>query len=248
MKTLPSTLLGVAVAVALLATPCSSQAAQVTFYVDSTQSSLTLSGSAFGLPFNEQAPGSLVTSFAGTITADLTGGVLTFTGGSAITALVSSGGAFSTAPNTLDGPGNYGVKANGFITGYGVADINGAYRNLVFDITAGTAQAGTAPSGMTLSLTAGDLDYGVYLNSSPFQAESSSLVGKGGANSSAALISLTDTTLTLPVHINTGLYSNRMEDYQGTLVAVIPEPSALTLAGLGLVALVGRLCSRGRRG
>lgn len=234
MKTKVVSLLGIAAVTLGLALPA--LAVPVTYYVDSSQSSLTLSGQAFGLPFAAQAPGSLVDAFTGTITGDLNGGVLTFSGGSSIVALLNPAGPFTTAPNVLDGPGNYGVTANGFITGYGLATINGVYRNLVFDITAGTAQNGMAPSGQMLTLTSGDLDYGIFLNNQPFQAASSSLIGKGGANTSADLVALTPTTLVLPVKISTGVYSNRQEDYLGVIVAVIPEPGVVSLGLLGMLA------------
>lgn len=226
----------VGTAVLTLGLAFSASAVPVTYYIDSSQSTLTLSGQAFGLPFAAQAPGSLVDAFTGTITGDLTGGVLTFSGGSSIVALLNPAGPFTTAPNVLDGPGNYGVKANGFITGYGLAAINGVYRNLVFDITAGTVQDSMAPSGQTLTLTSGTLDYGIFLNNTPFQAASSSLVGKGGLNTSASAVTLTPTTLVLPVKISTGVYSNRQEDYLGVIVAVIPEPGVASLGLAGLLA------------
>ena len=121
----------------------------VTYYIDSSQSSLTISGHAFGLQSTAQVPGSLVDAFAGTITGDLSGGVLTFSGGSAITALLNPAGPFTTADNLFDGPGNYGVQADGFVTGYGVANMRGIYRDLKFDITTGTAQNGSAPTART---------------------------------------------------------------------------------------------------
>ncbi|HRT56743.1 MAG TPA: hypothetical protein P5038_08945, partial [Candidatus Paceibacterota bacterium] len=84
--------------------------------------------------------------------------------------------------------------------------------------------------------TSGTLDYGIFLNNTPFQAASSSLVGKGGLNTSASAVTLTPTTLVLPVKISTGVYSNRQEDYLGVIVAVIPEPGVASLGLAGLLA------------
>lgn len=216
----------------------------VTYYIDSSQSSLTMSGHAFGIASAPQVPGSLVDAFEGTITGDLSGGVLTFSGGSAITALLNPTGPFTTANNMYDGPGNYGVQADGFVTGYGLANIKGIYRELVFDITTGTAQDGSAPNGQNLILTTGQLDYTLELNGAFYEGKSTSLVGRGGANTSDSLVTLTPTTLILPVQITTGDYSNRRENYEGVIVAVIPEPGVLSLGLFGMAAI---LIARARR-
>lgn len=219
-------------------------AESVTYFIDSSQSSLTISGHAFGLASTAQKPGSLVDAFTGTITGDLSGGVLTFSGGSEITALLNPAGPFTTADNLFDGPGNYGVQADGFVTGYGLANMRGIYRDLKFDITTGTAQNGSAPNGQNIILTEGHLDYTIVLNGTLFEGKSSSLVGRGGANTSDSLVTLTPTTLRLPVQITTGDYSNRRENYEGWIVAVIPEPGVLSLGLFGMAAI---LIARARR-
>lgn len=233
---------------AVVTLPTAARAAAVTLNVDSSLSSLTLSGNAFTLNYGSQALGSLVTSWGGTISGDLTAGILTFSGGSAITAILNPTGPYTTAPNPIGSEqGNYGVKAVGFVTGYGLTTINGVYRDLVLDITSGTAQNGLAPAGNNLSFTAGALDYGVG-NPTPLTAGTSSLVGVTGPGTSSSLVSFDGTTLILPVTFHT-TGSNRYEDWSGTIVATVavPEPSALALLGVGLMGLVGVQFRRSRR-
>lgn len=216
----------------------------ITLNVNSAQSSITLAGNAFGLNYGPQAPGSLTAAWSGTITADRNGGVLTFASGSSITALVNSTGPYTTAPNPIGTePGNYGVTTTGPVAGFGTVTINGVYKNLVLDITAGTAQNGAALNGATLSFTAGALDFGIA-NPAPLSVGTSNLVGVSGPNTSLTNVSWDGTTLTLPIAFST-TGSNRVENWSGVLVATIvavPEPSSVALTSLGLAALV--VCAR----
>lgn len=242
MKNTMRTAFIVLTAIAVGAVAPASRAATVVYNVDSSQSSLALSGLAFGLLYGPQVPGSNVDKWGGTITADLTAGVLTFTGGSNITAVLNPLGPFSTAPGTQPQVGdNYGVTAAGPVAGFGDAIVNGAYRNLSLDITAGTATNGAATAGMSLQFTgASVLDYGIFINGNPFQAASSTL-NASGANTSVGLVSLTPTSVTIPVKFQTP-GSNRLEIWQGTIVAtMVPEPSTAVLGLLcGFATLLGR--------
>ena len=252
MKFSSSHYLNAAAVASFLSIALASRADTVSFAIDSANSSLTISGAAFGLAYTQQSAGSLVDSFGGTLLADLTGGVLTFSGGSSIIALTNSHGPFNTAPNPIGSEaGNFGVQANGFVTGYGVANIKGSYKDIVLDLTSGTVQNGLAPTGQNINPTAGTLDYGIVLNATPFQASSSSIVGKGGLNVATGIATFDGTVLTLPVQFSSPTYANRNETYTGVIVADIvpaPEPSTLALAGLGAAGFAGWSFRRSRKG
>lgn len=238
----------------LLCVSVSVQAVPVTYNVIGGSSSITLSGNVFGLLYTGQGgnPAALVDSWGGTITGDLTAGVLTFTGGSSITALLNPiSPPLSTQFYPSSGLDNYGPYANGNVPGFGIGTVWGVYRNLTLDITAGTATDLAAPSAMTMAFTGGSkLDYAIYVNGNPYQGSSGSLVGVAfGPNTSASLVSLSPgtgwgATLVLPVTLHT-TGPNRNEFWTGTIVAVVPEPSSLALVGMGLLGLVTlRRCKR----
>jgi len=214
------------------------QADPVLFVLDPNQSTLTLSGAAFGLPVGAQSghAGSLTAHWGGTISANLSGGVLTFTGGSAINALLNTAAnpPFSTTPNPgTAGIDNYGVFGSGLVTGVGlVLGLNGAYRSLTLDITSGTITSGSSPAGLTLGFTSGYLDWGAIVSPNTPFGGTSTMVGVNATDTAAGLALFDGTTLTLPIQLHT-LGSNRFEDWNGTLVAVIPEPSSVAFAVLG---------------
>jgi len=78
--------------------------APVQFSLDESQSQITMAGSVLGLPVKEQGPGSMTTSFFGTIVADTSAAAIQFTGGTVITARTNGvwrpgpGGASGEAP------------------------------------------------------------------------------------------------------------------------------------------------------
>ena len=232
------------VAVALFLFSGSVQAGTVILNVDATQSSLALTGGAFGLPFTQQNPGSLSANFGGTIQADLTGGVFTFSGSSTITGIVNPTGPFTTFPNPIGSePGNYGVVGTGAIPAFGIpsATINGVYKNLVLDITAGTSQNGSASVGGMIKFTGGVLDFGAFNNTT-----NSAVIGGSGtsnlqsastANTSASLVSWDGTTLRIPVAFQTTGGNGRVENWSGSIIAAVPEPSSIAL--ISLVGMVG---------
>ncbi|MCX6887786.1 MAG: PEP-CTERM sorting domain-containing protein [Verrucomicrobia bacterium] len=244
MKISFSKVLGTAVLTAGVGLAVSAQADQRTFFINSGLSSLTLGGAAFGLSYGAQSAGSTTAFFSGTINADVTGGVLNFTGGSVITALANPGGPYSSTPAPYPtGGDNFGVKAGpGFVTGYGLVTVNGVYRSLTLDVT-GSASDASAPSGLTFTFTGGRLDWGATTGLGP-AGGSGSLVSVSGLDTALSNFTFDGTTLTIPVQLHT-TGSNRYEDWAGTMVAVIPEPSTLSLGLLGMGA--GLAFRRNRR-
>ena len=226
-------------------------ATPASYVINSSLSNLTLSGGVAGLPYTAQTPGSLKDSWSGTINADLTGGILTFSGGSTITALLHPSAPFSTAPiATPAGIQNYGVTASGVVPTFGgLTTINGVYLDMVLDITAGTAQDGLAPGAILIKYTGGSVFGGVAapVGNLPTSANLTSIAA--ASNTSGSLVSLPGayTTLTLPVLFTTTGGSGRFETWTGTIVAdLVPEPatSMMVAFGAGLLLLSRRFCRR----
>ena len=239
---------------ALLGLAISAQAATVTYNVIGGSSSLTMSGAAFGLPISGQAgnPSTLVDSWTGTITGNLSGGLLSLSGGSAITAVLNPLTPFSTFPNPgTGGTDNYGGFGSGLVSGVGlVTQLNAAYRSLTLDLN-GALVNGSAPSAVNLTFTSGILDWGAIVSPSTPFGGSSSMIGVSGLNTASGLVSLSTgtgygSTLVLPVTFHT-TGSNRYEDWTGTIVAVIPEPASWALLGAGLLGIATVQLHRRRR-
>lgn len=199
-------------------------AESVTLTIQPAQSTLSLSGNAFGLIYTAQVPGALNATWSGTINADLTGGVFTFSGGSSITAQVNPSGPFETSPNVIGTvPANYGVIGTGLVFPFGSVTIKGIYRDLVFNIAAGTAQNGAPMTGGNFVFTSGQLVWGAISALGETAVGSSGLVNVAGANASASNVTWDGTTLTLPVSVQT-TGSNRVENWTGTIVATLVSP------------------------
>lgn len=105
-------------------------AAPVQFTVDPAQSHIALSGNAVGSTLSEQGPGSLSTTFSGTLVADVTGNTIQFTGGSALAAQTNGVWKPGAGGSSGSAPADYGAQATTFI-----GSIKGALRNLLLDAT-----------------------------------------------------------------------------------------------------------------
>jgi hypothetical protein len=265
MKSRLSSLHGIVVITALISGAVLTQADPVTFVIDPSQSHLSLSGlityqypsaSNPGLPSLAQTSGSLFDQWNGTLAATLNGNVLTFTGGSVVTAAANPNAPFVGNPTHTTGIDNYGIYASGLVSGVGALSITGSYQGLVLDIPLGTAENGQTPSGMSLQFTGGAIEYsGFALALGGAFTGTSGL--NSGTNTTAGLVSLTYgmvgdieyAYLTLPIQFRTTGGSGRVEDWSGQIVAagVIPEPSSVAVALLGMGLLVAQARARARR-
>ena len=109
------------------------EAAPVEFTIDPAQSSITLAGNVVGTKLQEQAPGSLTTTFFGKIVGDVSGTTIQFPGGSAIAA--NTNGVWEPGPGGASGsaPGDYAGQASILF-----GTVKGALRNLLLDMTSGS--------------------------------------------------------------------------------------------------------------
>lgn len=101
-----------------------------TFTVDPSRSSVSVSGRALGNAFKGQGPGSLTTTYSGTINSVIVGSTIAFPGGSAVTA--ANNGSWEPKVDGLPGkePANYGATAGNFL-----ASAKAAARDLQLDLT-----------------------------------------------------------------------------------------------------------------
>jgi hypothetical protein len=140
-------------------------AAPMTFTLDPTQSTITISGSfqnsGLSIPLMQQSTGSLTTTFGGTLKADVSGSTIQFTGGSVIDA--QTNGNWQPLPGGTAGSAPADFGAQGGITG--LVTVKGALRNIVLDatsvallVTSGSFNSGGIVFGFPTNSTA-SLDY-----------------------------------------------------------------------------------------
>lgn len=153
MKTLNRTLLASALLMSgLVCTSTRTFGAPITFTVDPSQSSLTISSASLtapivgAIPLQQQAPGSLVTDFGGTVEADVSPASIQFVGGSSIVA--SNSGSWMPGVGGAGGsaPANYGGQASiSFPVSFSALV---AMRGIVVDATSGplAISGGTFPA------------------------------------------------------------------------------------------------------
>lgn len=216
-------------AVSLMALAGISRGALVTYTIDPARSSLTMAAAYSTFDITAQTAGSLIDSYNGSITGDLVGGTLTFSGGSTIIALLNpvAGAGFAPLPGT-GGIDNYG----GEIQAIGATL---SFRSINFDLLSGDVVSGT-PSTAPLEFTSGHADY----FAPPLVPPNGTVdfIGETAANTSALNATLLSDgsveTLTIPVTV---FYPGDLSaTFTGQIVAVrnIPEPTSLMLAAMGL--------------
>jgi hypothetical protein len=176
-------------------------------------------------------------AFSGSISGDLVGSTLTFSGGSSILG--------DENPLPPFDPAGAGVD----VFGVSIAAIGatGAYRNFTFDVIGGSVTHGVAPGGIPVfSMLSGSLDY----FAPPLNPPNGTLAytGQVVTNTASAPVSITQAglteTLSLPVTllVDRTPDSGPVETWTGTLVATrtIPEPGTALLASLVSALWLGR--------
>ncbi|HAC93031.1 MAG TPA: hypothetical protein DCF63_20730 [Planctomycetaceae bacterium] len=103
------------------------------------------------------------------------------------------------------------------------------------DFVAGTAQNGFAPAAGLVKFNAGQILFAAS-NPAPLAGGTSNVSTANSADTTAGLVTWNGTTLTLPVAFAT-TGQNRAEQWNGVIVATIPEPSSIAL--LSLVGMIG---------
>src|SRR5262249_31371731 len=156
----------------------------IVFSAVPASSSLTLSGTIGGSAIRQQGPGSLTTTYSGSVTAtwDQAGGTISFSGlGTSLTAANSGTWQPAAGGGSGSAPANYGAEVTVmvFITA------RAAVRSLVASISTGSALTVTGsgptysfPSTQLLTITNGFADY----NAGLFGSGRESLAGQSANN------------------------------------------------------------------
>jgi hypothetical protein len=231
-------------------------AEMVTYTIDPLESSLTLLGNFGGNPASQQTPGSLTTSYSGTIVADRGPGTINFRGGSSVDAAPQP---VNQQPRSDGTPGaeqaDYGRTGTVSLNFGGDFPGNEAFRGFNFDFDTDS----DVPITLSATNTFNGNQFGTEVNS----GESAWLYGGSsfGTNDFSGDFSFNNAQpssievvgdverLTLRIGANYGYTIPNAQpsnaNFVGTIVAtrLVPEPSAI-----GAVAAVGAsLLARRRR-
>ena len=217
-------------AVSLLAWVGSAAAQSATFQVDPSASSLTVSGTAAGQPVQQQAPGSLTTTYSGPLFVQLSPDFVNFPGGSAVTA--NNSGNWQPLPGGAAGsaPANYGARVV-ILFQNNLA----AVRDAAFDGTTpapfaltGTGNNRGFSSDINFTATSGQIDYNSFLAGNG----SDTIVGSTATNQAGTPASLlinagtagfANAALQIPVSFtipfDLGTFGTATFDFDGSVTA-----------------------------
>jgi hypothetical protein len=203
------------------------------YTLDPAESSITLSGtvtSQFGTaPIEQQGPGSLTTSYTGTIHADRTSSTIQFLSGGSIDANVSGSWQPLADASAGSAPADYGARVV-----FAIVVVNFAGRDLVADLTGfstpvdGSGNFDLANSDV--NFTSGNIAYRANFGLAP---GTETLAGRSGNLTGTATLTtegMTETlllpvsaTFNIPVDANTSV----LLTLDGQLVATAPLPEEL---------------------
>jgi hypothetical protein len=218
-RNFPSLTVSVFSFVATLFLSGSAQAAPEVFTIDSSQSQVTLSGAVAGFTLFGQGPGSLATTYSGSINADVSGSTIQFTGSSAIIAETNGVWQPAVGGGAGSATADYGgqVSVYGYFTGYGAA------RNIVLDLISslltvtGTNFDSTALVFSFATNSSSSFDYNAVFESGSFllAGDSTNTVADGASLGTAG------TAQKLTIQFNTQFFFS----------VASPDDTPLTLTG-----------------
>lgn len=220
-------------------TPWSVSAAS--FHIIPSESSVTLSADIDGVvPATEQFPGSLTSTFTGTLEATTSPGFISFDGGSIID-VVEQPGPFLPGNQ----PADFAAVAENII---GDLDGYAAIKNVFIDVSNGPQAVSGAGEFSTAGMTAllvvgGTFDFtipglvdGSFLMGGPFDSVTpltGTLEDLGGGVSKITLpFEVSDSSFDADLGLTLNLTAT------GQIVAVTPEPSTLVLFIVGAVGMI----------
>lgn len=225
------------------------------FTIDPANSEVALSGAVNlgigSLPIQEQALGSLITQYSGTITTDLGAGLITIQSANAVAEISGDWLPDSSSANVA-APANYGGRIDAGAFG----SVNFAVRNLTANLSSGALPiVGDSFAANTLDaeVMTGVVDYQGTLLATPVADEV--ILDGASATNDGANGSLTidggNYVLTIPMDVSL-LFTDILNDPSGTddlsirllgtltATAPVPEPGGVLLFAAGAGWLVRR--------
>ena len=179
------------------------QAAPVTFTIDNSQSTIFASGLFANFALTPQGTGPSITSYSGSVNADLTGSTIKFTGGSLINANTNgiwqpaAGGAVGSAA------ADYGLQASVNISPHGIYTFDCAMRNISLDVTSPVLTVGSGSFNGTNLIFSFASNNAVMDYYSSYKAGSATLGGYAtNAIATGATLSVTGSVQSVTIPIN----------------------------------------------
>ena len=212
------------------------------FTVNSTETSMSMAGNldfeGVIIKLSPQAAGSLTAHYSGTVSADVTGTSITFTGGSNITAIAT--GKYNPGGTAADYAGQGGASIFGFSVS-GIAAIRGLIGNLTSKAIPITSSGSFNSTPLSFSSKAGTIAYTIDSplgDDSGTQSVNSKSSGADLAPASSYVVEGGVATLTVPIDatlkfntsvgVITGVFTGKLVATAGK---VIPPPPTGTISG-----------------
>jgi hypothetical protein len=213
------------------------QAAPVTFTIDNSQSTIFASGLFANFALTPQATGSSITSYSGSVNADLTGSTIQFTGGSLVNA--NTNGVWQPAAGGASGSAaaDYGLQASVNLPPHGFYTFDCALRNLSLDVTSPVLTVGSGSFNGTNLIFSFASNNAVMDYYSSYKAGSVTLGGYATNAATGATLSVTGSvqTLTIPINATFVFTVLSANDSSVHLIGQIVATNVLTAAAVPII-------------